>query len=528
MNNKSKNQGFAKKIIAIPYLIMDIYVKSHKNTNNFQAMYSGAWFIAAMAMMVITAICFKVDFEVLYGIEYNTSLNESQSWWSAVKSALVIQFLILVCGGIALKTFIFGKYKDLNTPPKNWYFFSIPMLNWHHTLQMITFGALFVYGLSWTLDLSGKTYHAAKANAIGNKTALEQKHYSNQDKIATTRKDKASEIERVANADILAIKNSYKERLSNIENKYDAKRKNYKDKYRNKQVSKATLNAKIANYNLREANEKKPLLSSRAKKIEEKQNLLSTNLQSVNDYYLRLESKAGNEKATASAELTAQIEATAKETKGRNITYNIVNVILMIGLLFFTKGCIDDQPESQRYNTGSNGNTQYSDTEDTDDTKGSPRADTEEYEATDTEEDETVNTADHSTHNTESQKEDDTEYTEFEELETKAPKVEFFSQGGFDFKKTKGTVYIKHNSTYANLSKLNTWINTYETRANEYWIEGKKERAKKNSITANILIKKAAYLKKNFTNYGFKQTTSKNKQEGHLHNIFGAENQATA
>lgn len=523
MTKQTEKKGFLSKIKSLPYQIMNRYVKSHDNTDDFQAMYSGAWFIAFLAMLVLSIICFNVDYDVLFGIEYTSSLDASYSRWSAVKSASIIQFLIIICGGLFFKILIFGKLKRaeeeqpltiLGTP------LSVPRIDQKHLFQFIIFGLLFSYGFKWTLELSNKTYFSAKANAIGNQKDLELTNKEKALDLLEERRAKILELERSANKNIQSNSTHYDKLITGIAFKYEAKRANRKAAFEAGELKKNTLNKYLANYASREAKETALILKKKLAQITPVQDKLNQDIEQIRSTYEGYEKSLSYQASTARSELNNEIEATARETRGRNVTYNFINVLLMIGLLFFAKSSLDDHREP----TDSEENTDGSSTTKNTNTKASHTTDTQQatqgkYSAKNTQK-EPVITAQHS----ETQLKTG-DYIEFEDVDTHtAPKTEYFAQDGYEFKREDGVVYIKHNKRYANLTSLNTWLKTYQKRVDNYTREGKIKAALRNAATVTKFSEKINYMKQNFV---YAKSVDKN-EKGTVRDISSVENKVTA
>ena len=516
MQNNTEKQGFWKFFKSIPYLTMNKYVKSHDNTEQFQTMYSGAWFVAFVVMGGVTVICFSVDYSVLYGIEYTSSLNEERSFWSAFGSATIIQFLIVVCGGLFFKIIIFGKLRKVAEENQNF----IQSIDKRHVFQAVVFGALFVYGFTWTIELSNKTYFSAKANAIGNQTNQEQSYKKDAALLSKERTTKIAELERTANKTIASKEVHYNSLIASVVAKYEAKKGKVTADYKKGKYTKPQLERHLSSYDAKAQIEKAALLIQKEKAIAPIQSSMAANIKTVADLYTTYEKSLDYKASNDRTALNAEIEATAKETQGRNVTYNLVNVILMFGLLLFAKHSLDDTAEP----TGSDDDTQ-TDTHIPTNTAESPKNNTNSNtgHSTDTQQakhskkaakntqKETVSTAKHS--KTQHKVGD---YIEFEDTEENTvDKTEYFERDGYEFKKENGTVFIKHGKKgkYATLQNLNTWLRTYNSRVDQYIREHKTDKARANATKAALISQKINYMKENFV---YAKTTIKNQQTGHL------------
>lgn len=492
MITTTEKQGFLRKIKNLPYFVMNKYIYSHDNTDSFQNMYSGMWFIALIAMTILTVICFKVDYHVLYGIEYTATLDHKLSHYSALKSATIIQFLILVCGGVFFKTIVFGKL--LSGEKTRIVGFQVSKIATKHLVQAVIAGSLFLFGFLWTLNLSQKTYFSAKANAQQNKVQQEAKQEAMATNLLKERQTKLEEIERLAMREEQALEKHYNALIVAEQAKYEAKKKQKEAYFDEGRLSKTNLAKYMAKYDEYSNAATKRLLNEKFKKLAPIQRQAKEELQETKATYNTYEKSLAYKASSARSALASEIEANAQETQGRNVLYNVVNVLLMLGLLFFAKYSLEEQQPTPKNNTGTQTHQhrhtikeetahQRMDT-DTQNKKSSVITD----EHTDTQTHKTTKEDQHTSSNT--------EYIDYEVLEEKqVPKPTFFEKEGYQLKKEKGVISILHNKKYVTLGILNTWIKTYQDRVDKYVKEGKVKLATKNSNTMAILSQKANFLK---------------------------------
>lgn len=512
MQNKTEKQGFIQKIKTLPYSIMNRYVNKHDNTEKFQTMYSGPWFVAFLVMGVITLICCWVDYSVLYGIEYTSSLNKTYSFLSAFGSAIIIQFLIIVGGGLFFKIIIFGKLRTDAGEDQSF----VESINKNHVLQAFIFGTLFVYGFTWTIELSNKTYYSAKANAIGNQYDLEEKYKASAALLSNERQNKINELERAANKSIQSKEVHYNSLIASNTAKFEALKAKKRADAKRYNYTKAKLERSLAKYDSQAETKKAALLIEKESVIAPIQSALIASTDDLRSTYTTYEKSLDYKASNDRSELDAGIEATAKETQGRNVTYNFMNVVLMIGLLLFAKSSLDDDTAP----TGSDDETQ-TDEHKPMNTGSSPENDT--AHRTDTQEAKTgkaqpkknkkssVLTEEHS-----KTQHKVGEYLEFEDTtKNTVEKTEYFDRDGYEFKKENGTVFIKHGEKgkYVTLQNLNTWFRTYNNRVDQYTREHKHDIARRNATKAAIISQKINYMKQNFV---YDKATTENKQTGFM------------
>ena len=491
MEKTTGKQVLIDKIINIPSLIMDLFIAKHSNTDNYKDMYKGPMFIVFSLSIVMIGMCWHVDFQVLYGIAYNSTVDHSKASWFAFAQATVIQFLIIYCGGLLFKILIFGKLFIKENAPYSvaapWQLFYVDKRHFNQTMLLLP---LFVIGMCWTLDLSCKTHASAKADAANNKTKVAQRYDAKIENLSQEQAKKIKEIKSVYDKEISDKTAHFDALIASSESLYQGKKQKRKAQHQKGIFSAASLAAKLGDYTSRASTAKNKLMNSKNAVLSPIQKAMRNEISEINQKYDKLKENQEYQKSRELSSINGDITQNAEETRGRNIQYNLVSVLCMIVLQFFYR---DANTETQNVDTGN--------TPDDSNTKKNPKnAKTQ----TQKEGKNTVITDE----NTETQ--DD--FVEFEIVsETQNTEAKYFIKDGYQFKKEHGFVYIKHGKAWANMSKLNTWLNTHLKRQQEAIQKKKVKVATNNANKAAIISQKINYLKENFPQYygnNSKYTTS--------------------
>lgn len=311
---KNKTKGVA-------FQTMAMFAKFHNNLGSFQDMFYRTWFIFLIVGFVLPFLCAYADFEVLFGIYYDSS----QSYWTAsIKAGLeaaMIQLGILIAGGIALKILI------------NWKF-----NNWSWTLQFFLFAALSVICIIRTFDLSYQTYYSSKANSYENKQLMDDKHMNNINAKEAQRDTTITQLNTEQNNKLETINSQYIAMLDTKTKKWMDKKTDKEAKYRQGRITKDRYTSKINEYN-GYINEVKVtqlgIKNARTDSLTKVYDALL--LEAKSRYNKELDNIRSTNKAEAD-ELGSSIEDNATATQGRNIGLNAISLLLQLGGLLYVRG----------------------------------------------------------------------------------------------------------------------------------------------------------------------------------------------
>ncbi|MCH2046111.1 MAG: hypothetical protein MK212_18490, partial [Saprospiraceae bacterium] len=325
---KNKTKGVA-------FQTMSMFSKFHNNLGSFQEMFYRTWFLFLIVGFVLPFLCGYVDFEVLFGIYYDSS----QSYWTAMTKAgleaVLIQLGILVAGGIALKILINWKFE-----------------NWSWTIQFFLFAFLAGICIFRTFELSYQTYYSSKANAHEYKQAMEQRHLDNVGAKKAERDTAFAQLYAAQQNKLAGIEEQYATMIAAKTKKWNDKVKEKATKYGQGRISKDYYQNKLNEYN------------GYINEVEVTQlGIKNAAVDSLNKAYdaLLLEAKSRHNQdldlakastQTELSELNRSIEDNAQATQGRNVGLNIISLLLQFGGLLYARAVnkelgIDEEEEGK-------------------------------------------------------------------------------------------------------------------------------------------------------------------------------------
>lgn len=308
-----------EKIKSFPFNTMTKFAEFHNNLNSFEQMFFRTWFIFALVSVPLACLCAYVDFEVLFGIYYDSSQDYVTAFVKSLTEAVLIQLGILVAGGLAIKILINGK-----------------VLVWGK--QFLIFFILAGLCISRTFYLSYQTYYSSKANAQINKEHIEAEHKREIASIEDAKQRELSSVESWYNSEKDRIALSYstiiKDTVAVWENKIEQK----KAKYKRKEITKSYRDKKIAAYNIVINGLKTHYNKQIFNEHNELEKERKSNVGKISEKFDKQLSMTSNENYAQSMELKSSINKSAKSTQGRNIGLNIISLLLQLGLMYYAKG----------------------------------------------------------------------------------------------------------------------------------------------------------------------------------------------
>jgi hypothetical protein len=302
------------------YKIMEGWAKRHNNLKDFTSLHSGTWFIGLLLMLAVACLAWFADFEVLYGIEFNNTHNTTTSYVLGVVAATIIQVLILICGGMAVKILI-NKLTDKD-----------------NLIQLAIHSLLFVAGFTTTIYLSYQTHSSAKVKGL---TALNNTH--------NTHNTSSNEVLQHYTTGLKQATTRYKEDSSRLAAKYgeliaskkaplESKIAEKKAKAESGVISWGLYETKKAKYERGIANVSKQPVEEKTKAL---LSLLSTYTSTIKEIKEQKDSRIERVDGRLDSGLAEAKEATslaAFSTRWRNVGLNFISFLLCVGLLFFARG----------------------------------------------------------------------------------------------------------------------------------------------------------------------------------------------
>jgi hypothetical protein len=462
-----------QKVLQLPHSIMSRYAnQQHQTASDFGRMYALPVFVGAVACLVMAYVGWCVDYEVLYGIEYNAHQDQARAEWHAFQTATIIQLLIVFFFSIGAKALLFGKVIQFEGIKPQ-------LVNKGHAIMFVLCAGLFYYGFSWTLELSYKTYHSAKANAAQFERNTKAKFAQNAENLKLEQQKAIEAVQNTIQDQKNALQAKYGTEKDDLTKLYLGKIERKKAKYQKGQISKAILLDKTTKYTNSMNAGVKTINTELNDKLLHLTNQEAEQIEAINSQYTTLLSKNDNNQVAALAVIAQDIEANAQATAGRNVRINSTSVILSLLTVFYALFAGKD-------------NSTTTATQDTDTTNaGTARKRKKKkkkkkaYTAkatttvqTYTDNQKTTSTTNGATLHKLTQKQP-TQETKKEVVETStavAVQEDIQTIEGHEVLTVEGLKpKVLHNGKFVLASQIKSWMGTARSRANKYLKEGKTE-----------------------------------------------------
>lgn len=316
-----------KRLSETPYIVMSNFADFHNNLGSFKDMFYRTWFIFFLVSFPLAFLCGYVDFEVLFGLNYDSTQNYTSSFCKALIEAVLIQLSILVAGGLAIKILINGKIRIWG-------------------IQFMIFFVLASMGFARTIYLSYQTYYSAKANAQSNSEQIALEHEKQSTNLSQNQATEITKIETWYQTELDRINTAHQEQLAAAVSIWENHKKNKKAKYQRKEITKSYLNKKLSAYNTQIAKLEREYKTAQfeaqnALAIEKDKRLKPTKA-NYKEAYNDLKESQRIETMT----LNSSIKENAQNTQGRNIGLNIISLLLQIGIMFYARGVNKETKET--------------------------------------------------------------------------------------------------------------------------------------------------------------------------------------
>lgn len=320
LSDKQKKTKWGRVLVGLlpsPYNIMRLYAKAGDNLDDFTKAHamSGLGFLGIS--VIVQSFAWWADQQVLYGMEYVATGDETFSLWQSVGIATLIQLILLFCGGMAFKLWVNGMHnKD------------------DHKYQFRIQAFLGLVAFTATAYLSFQTDKIALKRGMQmqakTKTEVKEGFAGKTEMLATELKTLRQNVA----TDSLRITQSFQTRKADLEKAFLA------DSIRYSKVEAGWAAGHIRN-----------LRSKKVKKIAKERELALAKIEKVRSKSqpqidklstLKAESVAGAiGKLDEAEKLTAaNVEFNAQSTKGKNILLNIISLAFSLALQFYLRGAV--------------------------------------------------------------------------------------------------------------------------------------------------------------------------------------------
>lgn len=324
-SEKAKEVAWLRYVLAAipsPYNLMRLYSRMGDNLDDFTRAHAVSGMGYLGIMLIVSAFAWWADQQVLYGLEYAATRNESFAWWQSAGIATIIQAILIFNGGMAIKLAINGKRQDPD-----------------HNIQFKIHTLLGVIAFSSTLWLSFQTYESAMTRGEMAEKIVKQEIHTEADSIGRKYGKQMAKLKARFAQDSTRAEANYKAQVGAAHSVFvaDSIRK-AKDLGRNKYQTRQYVDRRIASFRIKRAkamqaaNERRQqvfdslamALDPQVKQLENAQTNMLLAVES------KLKDKEANTKET--------VEKNAGSTRGKNIILNIIAFFFNLGLQFFTRG----------------------------------------------------------------------------------------------------------------------------------------------------------------------------------------------
>lgn len=445
-------KGFFADIIDRPQKIMEWFVNHQNKDQSFVQQYAWIWFFALVCWVFLTAYCYRIDFQVLYALEYISTGDTVTSWRSAAFNAAVIQFLLLLCGGGFFKVVIFRTFIEEIEMPTEANGRKYRKVKFHpsHSMQMVILGGLFTYAFIWTISLSQKTGALARVEA---KDTIESVKQERKDNTTTLQEKYDKQVENYradAKAQIESIQSSYQDRINSVSNKHTAIIKQYEARRAQGLISQAHMQKRTSGHKAAKEKNVAPLLADKATKIEAIQNDLVAKLATAEGLFSDQQRAVDYQYNESISKVNLQIEETATATQGRNVQYNFLNQALWVALLIFACSAKGQESPTKPTDAPSKKGTRKPVEDSKESVKGQPSTDSKE----------TATSPKNNVHNLPQE-----EYVLRDGWPKHGQKPVQRKHDGYVVQGTsRKVIKILHNGLFQSKSTVKGWVQTYESR----------------------------------------------------------------
>lgn len=309
--------------------IMKKQAVKQNTAHNYTALHGFTWFVFGLIGVVCSLVGGWSDGEVLYSIFYNSTSQPIYSLIKSILGALLIQVLIWGGCGQAFKMLLYKKWDLLNVP---------------HLIIYILLG---VAGFAATFYLSTQTH-----SPLLLKTKTQQQHHQHQysQQLATLDSvgdDALEDLREEYVKDSTLIQNRYHALIYADTITYSHKIGTYIGRWKRGEISGDKRDVKINVYKGKIKEAVKPHLKDREEEIKQ-----------LNHNYKRAvdSCRAVTEFAVADVkEAGVKVEGELKDNTrlagsvliGKNLAFNSISILLILGLQFFYKGVNSTTPPPQ-------------------------------------------------------------------------------------------------------------------------------------------------------------------------------------
>lgn len=309
--------------IPTPYRVMTWYAKRQDHIEDYSKTHAFSAWVFFLLSFVVAYLAFKADYQVLYGIEYAATRDEWESFLSSAFFALVIQFLVIVGGGMAIKLWLWG-HTARGT---------------EHGSQYKVMVFLGLMGFFFTGALSWNSPESIRGRQLKAENSLLQHHLENLSKLDSLNNVEVQRINKAYSSDSARACESINAQIDVVRNQHHASNEYRKDRY----ADDTTRLKKKLNYNAIALKENiTPLLQQREQIMKPIHDRYLSNLDIAirNDTLLR--NMEVQRYQTETSEIKQDGALAGMITRWRNLALNLLSLGLTALVLLFARGATNE------------------------------------------------------------------------------------------------------------------------------------------------------------------------------------------
>ena len=327
LSDKQKKTKWGRVLVGLlpsPYNLMKLYTRVGDNLEDFTKAHamSGLGFLGIS--VIVHAFAWWADQQVLYGMEYVATGDESYSFWQSVGGASLIQLTLMFCGGTTFRLWVNG----LHNAEDHKFLFRVQAV-----LALIAF-IVTAYlsfqtdkiALKRGMEMQAKTKNEVQDGVAG-KTEM----------LAT----ELGQLKQTIATDSLRIVKSFQAVESDLQRAFISDSIRY---------SKVEAGWAAGHINNLRSKKNKQIAKERKKALAKVEKVRSKNQPQIDKLMaLKAESVAGAIGKLDEAEAVTKdnVEYNATATKGKNIILNLVGLFFSLALQFYLKGAIKTEREKR-------------------------------------------------------------------------------------------------------------------------------------------------------------------------------------
>lgn len=309
--------------IPTPYRVMTWYAKRQDNIEDYSKTHAFSAWVFFLLSFVVIYLAAKADYQVLYGIEYAATRDEWESFLTSIFFAVVIQFLVVVGGGMAIKLWLWG-HTARGT---------------EHGSQYKVMVFLGLMGLFFTGALSWNSPESMRGRQLKAENNLLKFHMENLSKLDSLNRIEVNKINATYSNDSSRACKNINAQIAVVQNQYETSNTYRQSKYSNDTTrlkKKLSYNAIAFKENIT------PLLEQRERIMKPIHDRYMHNLGIVtrNDSLLREMEITRYQNETSEIKEDGALAGVI--TRWRNLALNLLSLGLTFLVLLFARGATND------------------------------------------------------------------------------------------------------------------------------------------------------------------------------------------